>query len=448
MEYKSEEVILVITNKYLISEFCNGRAPVEVGKCNTQECKRTHLPFPCVCSNKRDPFCKSSLCPPNWTCHLKQTGKHECEEDDSLICTARGDPHIRTFDKRKLDAYGVGQYILARHLTVPVGWSDFQVLMNTRPVRHVSVLTQIFIKFQMRNGEKIEIMMDERGKSEIFMNKRWYELSAQDGLEFTLFKARKFLILTTWFGLKITLKRSFVTIEMPSYFQQGTSGLCMDCNGKYDDDLRHRNGTVLIEDWTQIPSGLRSLTYAECLVVRSWLDGSAATKGCLPYGENGRPVELLEPESWGPECDETGIVLCHPEQALIAEQTCKDLLTAPWLLDCNELIDISETYDDCVTDYCMDSSNDTLVNILEQYLDECRPVLPACHDILINWPANSNLPEPECGTDQIWEPCVDICWNITRCFKNNFEDCGEFKPEPNCICAEGFVMSNGECILD
>lgn len=168
----------------------------------------------------------------------------------------------------------------------------------------------------------------------------------------------------------------------------------------------------------------------------------------MPYVENGRPQELLEPESWGPECDETGIVLCHPTQAVVAEEVCKNLLTADWLFDCNELIDISETYDDCVTDYCMDSSNDTLVNILEQYLDECRPVLPTCHDILINWPIHANLPEPECGDNQIWSPCVDVCWNTTRCFEENFEECGEYKPEPDCICDSGFVMSNGDCILE
>ena len=150
--------------------------------------------------------------------------------------------------------------------------------MNTRPIRHVSVLTQIFIKFQLRNGDNVEILMDERGKTEIYIDKRWYELSAQDGKEFKLFKARRKSILTTWFGLKIWLRRSYVKIMMPSYFQEGTEGLCMDCNGKKIDDLRHRNGTVLVEDFQKIPSGLRSLTYAECLVVRSWMDGSAKSK--------------------------------------------------------------------------------------------------------------------------------------------------------------------------
>ena len=55
----------------------------------------------------------------------------------------------------------------------------------------------------------------------------------------------------------------------------------------------------------------------------------------------------------------------------VVETTCNELLTGDWAKKCLQVIDPTPYIDSCILDLCMDNTEETKMEILEPFLDEC-----------------------------------------------------------------------------
>ena len=77
----------------------------------------------------------------------------KCTPNRVLECKASGDPHIRSFDRAKLDVYGVASYYYARlNSTTGSVLPNFIAIMETFPFRQVSSVNSIEIEFPVYSG--------------------------------------------------------------------------------------------------------------------------------------------------------------------------------------------------------------------------------------------------------------------------------------------------------
>lgn len=63
-------------------------------------------------------------------------------------------------------------------------------------------------------------------------------------------------------------------------------------------------------------------------------------------------------------CDSTA-----EEEAV--EKTCNELLTADWAKKCLQVIDPTPFIDSCILDLCMDNTEESKMEILEPFLEDC-----------------------------------------------------------------------------
>ena len=444
-------------------------------KSRTHECFHDHSLLPdtrCEGSNKEIRVCNTDLCPrvqttcycpdgqvrcrdKDWCnnkedCELNSWFKaktidntYECRDRSYSVCKGWGDPHIVTFDNAKSDVYGVAQYVFAQHNGTEDGVPQFKILMNTKKLRHVSAIEYMYFTFPTRVGELIEIETDRYGKSNIYIAGVWYQLYPQKNADFTFTKRGKALFVETWFGMKIYHKRLTYEATVPAYYQSETFGLCGNGNKDKLDDYTKKDGEVLPFP----PQGGYKRTWQEYESATSWITGSAQLRGCLMYDQGYQEVtDALKAFEAGP--DATVDLDCKPETLPGVITACNDLLMGDWLKECRNLIDVSQAYADCKVDYCMDPTDETKKVVLEPFINSCSPKLDSqTHDIICNWPTLSGLTTESCGVNQVYHGCADTCMLVTECGETE-KDCPD-EPELKgiCICLEGYVMSDGECIL-
>ena len=422
---------------------CTGTTPLNERICNTGPCPGD--PLPCICDENKV-RCRSTLCPNRYDCELTNwfksdpsENKYECRHKKYSKCKAQGDPHLTTFDNAKIDVYGIAQYVMAEHNGTDDGMPYFKVLMNTQPVRHVSRIEYMYLTFPAKDGTLLEIETDAYGGAQIYMNGAWVKLNPQNTADFQVKKIRKLLRVQTWFGLTIWHKKSKYSIQAPAFYRKHTFGLCQNSNENKYDDYTSKDGEI----FTYPPQRGGPLHISEYKTAISWITGSNKLKGCLQYEEDPPDDKLLISD---PGPDSTVDLACHPNDQLIVTEACTNLLLDDWLKDCRDVVEVTQSYDDCNIDYCMDQTENTLQVILENYITECKPHLPVIDPIICDWPTLSGLSTPECGENQIWSGCSDHCWNVTQCYEEDACE-EEFEPEALCICSEGFVMSGDACVL-
>jgi len=184
--------------------------------CNTNPCPIDEIT--CECTD--DEFeCNSNICPNQYTCELTSCPRgntkfynYNCGHKTYSECYAWGDPHIVTFDNAKIDVYGVAQYLLAQHNgtdCIP----GFKVLMNTKPVRHVSTIDIMYFMLETRDGKHIEIETDRKGNANFYANFKWSKLYPQSNGDFEYIKQGRKHVIKTWYGVEVTHRNSRYIIK-------------------------------------------------------------------------------------------------------------------------------------------------------------------------------------------------------------------------------------------
>lgn len=83
--------------------------------------------------------------------------------------------------------------------------------------------------------------------------------------------------------------------------------------------------------------------------------------------------------------------------------------------------------------------------IIDQFLNECEPVLEPSVRTLVMCSRAENAPVPECPENAHWNECGKRC-EINFCGVPSLGCTGDETTEPLCMCDTGFVMSDGFCI--
>ena len=83
--------------------------------------------------------------------------------------------------------------------------------------------------------------------------------------------------------------------------------------------------------------------------------------------------------------------------------------------------------------------------IIDQFLNECEPVLEPSTRLLVMCARAANAPIPECPENAHWEECGKRC-EIEFCGIPPLGCTGDEQTEPLCMCDEGYVMSDGQCL--
>ena len=130
------------------------------------------------------------------------------------------------------------------------------------------------------------------------------------------------------------------------------------------------------------------------------------------------------------------------------QKECGDMFLAEWLSDCTDVLDPSQTIADCEVDYCMDKTTETMKEIVSKFIDDCAKKVDPGTTAVCDWPVLSGLASPTCGENQKWKGCADSCADVVECGESA-KECPE-EPEyvPLCVCLDGYVMSDGACILE
>lgn len=234
--------------------------------------------------------------------------------------------------------------------------------------------------------------------------------------EFIMINYGNRVTVSTWFGVELeyVAYNWALDVYIPDCYNDVMEGLCGNYNGNPADDYNDRNGTKQsnVVTWAQ-----------------TW-----KTEGGDENCEAG-------PESF-PECTDPEVI---KDCSLLLDDTG---IFEPCL---NTNLPAETFYDNCMFDYCLDRS--MKCGIIGQYAQSCFRELAGVmtNDLdICNWATITGC-APTCGPNSIYTGCASSCRDTKTCSNKNdtFDHCPENDRFVSmCICNDGFVLENGECIRE
>ena len=234
--------------------------------------------------------------------------------------------------------------------------------------------------------------------------------------EFTMVNYGNRIEVTTWFGVHVeyAARDWTVDVHVPECYSDVLDGLCGNYNGDRNDEWTDRNGTLQ----TDVVMWAQSWQTA-------W-DGEDCEGGPNNFDECTNQ-DVLD-----------GCALVKDESGIFAR--CQD-----------SGLQVETFYDNCVFDLCLDES--VKCDKLGQFAQSCFRVLAGQmqnDEAMCDWATEIGC-APECGANSAYTGCADTCRDTRTCGNRHesVDNCpanGRFVSM--CVCNEGFVLENGECILE
>ena len=139
-----------------------------------------------------------------------------------------------------------------------------------------------------------------------------------------------------------------------------------------------------------------------------------------------------------------------PCQNANADDVCEEIFDLPWLENCKMLFcetKLRKSIDACKVDYCVDPSEKTKYNIVEEFVSECRDTA-GDPTLLCDWETRLRGASPQCQANQVYKGCANSC---------DFVSCHDLVTNSNactpdgsttaaCFCSEGTYLLNGDCV--
>ena len=324
------------------------------------------------------------------------------------MCKCWGDPHCTRFNGSTFDEYDVDNFTLVHSNMSMIGNGSFSVRMETEgwgAGNRFSVASKIFLDFfNDSNGNKIATVEFDRHGNSYFRNvtngteepkEPLVEGIDGNGFKFKFIKIDKWMQISTDFGVEVTMDRLTVTIRVPyTQYRGNVYGIC----GNF---------------------------------------GAAKNTSCV-----GEPTNRKRPKR------QTQPFECNNEDII---DECENMFEAPWMAPCKALIfttRLGELVDACKVDYCIDPTIETKIDLIGQFISECREIHGKNSILLHDW--REMLPEatPKCKENQDHKGCANKCDFVTC--QDLLNDSPACIPDgitfDACICSPGHVLLNGDCV--
>ncbi|XP_042162528.1 IgGFc-binding protein-like [Oncorhynchus tshawytscha] len=353
--------------------------------------------------------CKATACKKSEVCGL-QSGKRDCYPTSYASCQGSGDPHYRTFDGKRFDFQGTCTYVLSKLVSKDdKSLAPFEVLVKNQnrgrntAVSYTKTVTVIVFK------NIITMSRDNPGK--VLVNNQYVNLpfDVEDG-QLSIFRSGYFGVVKTKFGLTLKFNwNSHVSLTLPSTYSDLIGGLCGNWNGQRNDDLLKPD---------------KSPANTPTVFGDSWKVGN--DPGCSSDC-NGKKC---------PTCDHS-LMLDYQTGKYCGRITDKN---GPFK-HCHVKVDPTEYYEDCVFDMCMYRGHaSALCNALSTYTTACQDA-PAKVE---QWRSDSFCPS-SCKANSHYEVCASGCPQ-TCSGLNEPESCWNSLCTEGCVCDDGFIQSDSECV--
>ena len=372
-------------------------------------------------------------------CHMGPTPElplDQCFYESPGWCHASGDPHYLTYDGARYDFMGTCRYLFsgvtAGNDTAHLPWFDVQVQHRRAWNTQVAMTEHVWFSFDgMEDGVTYTIYISvgdpPQGSgypsyliTEVTRNYNGTTTTAtlneMRNDDFTLINHGNFVQVTNWFSVEVefTARSWAVDVHTPPCYEGHLEGLCGNWNGDRSDDFTGADGEIHtnVVDFGQ-----------------SWQTAWA--------GENCEGG----PDSF-PECTDQTVIddcsLMTNGEGVFAECLGTHI---PY-----------ETFEEnCVFDYCLDAG--LRCPILSQYAQTCFRALQGDVNNTANicsWAEDTGC-APECGQNSHYTGCADVCRDTKTC-GNRFDSISHCPDSPRfismCVCDDGYVLENGECIAE
>ncbi|KAK9530401.1 hypothetical protein VZT92_011903 [Zoarces viviparus] len=344
--------------------------------------------------------CIPNACGPQESCRVVE-GEFGCHPNPHGTCSASGDPHYLTFDRKAYDFQGTCRYVLATLCNATHGLHQFSVEAKNEPWRErpVSITAEVFVNV---GGYRVHMSRQSRGVVQVNGETKSLPILLNGSLAIYASGFRTYV--SAEFGLRVMYDGySTVSVSVPPSYRQKTCGLCGNFNGNPNDDFH-------------TPSGMMVTTPQE--FGTSWKVASNYTcsDGC------------------GSSCPQ-----CNNE--LPARALCEVIQASDGPLSfCHEEVNPAPYFRDCVFDVCVSGSEgqDLLCRAIQTYVSACQ----SANVEIYPWRQNTTC-RLDCPANSHYQLCGTDCGHI--CASSVDAICEQVCSE-GCFCNEGFLRSGARCV--
>ncbi|XP_026018809.1 alpha-tectorin-like [Astatotilapia calliptera] len=356
----------------------------------------------CTCNgNTGNVHCTPNSCGPQESCRVVE-GELGCHPNPHGTCSASGDPHYITFDRKAYDFQGTCRYVLVTLCNATDELNQFSVeakneALNGRPL---STVAEVFVNVW---GYDVHMSRDRRGLVQVNGVTRNLPIVLNEG-NVSIYATGSRIVASTNFGLSVTYNGySAVFISVPPNYREKICGLCGNFNGNPNDDFHTPSGTIVTS-----PDEFG----------RAWkVPGNyTCNDGC------------------GSSCPQ-----CANEQP--ARDQCDVIQAADGPFSfCHEEVDPAPYFNDCLFDVCLSGNqgHDLMCSAIESYVSACQ----SANVRIYPWRENTTC-TLDCPANSHYELCGTDCGHT--CASSIDETCEQFCSE-GCFCDEGFIKSGTRCV--
>ncbi|XP_075697037.1 IgGFc-binding protein-like [Rhinoderma darwinii] len=348
--------------------------------------------------------CEETKCKQSETCMITN-GIRGCYPDKYSTCTASGDPHYTTFDKKKIDFMGTCVYQLVGVTSKDPSLTQFTIkVQNDRRGNKAVSFTKDVI-FEVYNKT---ITMSKDHPKKIKVDERIVDLPYYfESSRLMVYTSAVNVVIKTDFKLELTYDGySYVRATLPSTYQGAVNGLCGNNNGNLNDDFNIKDGVK--------------------------------AKSPEEFGKHWKVEEVEGCEDICSDCPKCNEAEKKPYKS---DQYCGLLTKSEGpLSQCHDVIDPTPFFDDCVFDACAYKGHQSVVCAsIASYVSECQ----SNGSLIKEWRTPSFC-ELTCPPNSHYKLLGDGC-PVT---------CVGLIPPPSCVksftegcyCNDGFVQSGEGCV--